>query len=429
MNSHHINYLLVGAGVAGSSAAQAIRLRDPKGSILLVGQEINRPYQRPRLSHDYLLRRLDRTELITLPVGWYADNNVRLVTGRRVARLDVARHLAMLDSGEEVAYDRLLLATGVTPRPLNVPGADLPNVYDLRTLEDAEHIYHAIETARRDGRPHDPVARHGPRGRVAVVGGGLLGVELAAAFTRAGLKVDLLVSSGHPWARFAGEHVGAMVARRLFANGVNVLAHTRVARIEGDGRAQRVVTDDGKIVHCDFVVVAIGTVFNREIVRGTPVHAEQRVLVDQWCRTNVEHVFAAGDCAAVFDPLFGKHRALEHWDSARLTGTIAGANMAGDKSMVYDLVNRYGSEVFGLRASVWGESRHVAHRHVRRTPDGEGLIEFGIAATGRVSQVITLTQEGTVDERAIEDLVRRRLDVNDKASKLVDPTVDLLSLR
>lgn len=430
MNASHVQHLIAGAGAAGSAAAQAIRLRDPKGSILLVGQEVNRPYQRPRLSHDYLLRKAARTELNTLPVEWYADNEVRLVTGRRVARIHVARHSATLDTGQEVAYDRLLIATGVSARPLNVPGADLPNVFDLRTIEDADRLLHAMDAARRDGRAHDSANRaaDAPRGRVAVVGGGLLGVELAAVMLQAGLRVDLLVAAAHPWGRFAGEHVGAALERRLQANGVDVWTHTRVARLEGDGRVQRVIADDGRTFHCDFVVTAIGTVFNREILRGTPVNAEKHVLVDDHCRTSIADLYAAGDCAAVYDPLFGKHRVLDHWDSARLTGTIAGANMAGDATMSYDVVSHFGSEVFGLRLSAWGEARHVAHRHTRHNGGAaEGLVEFGVSPAGKVSQVLALG-EGTFDDATLRELVARRLDVSDGLDRLLDPATPLKSL-
>jgi 3-phenylpropionate/trans-cinnamate dioxygenase ferredoxin reductase subunit len=431
--NHHATYLIVGAGLAGSSAAQAIRLRDPRGSVLMVGREINRPYHRPPLCREYLLRKASRADLITLPGEWFRDNRVQLVTGRRVARLDPARHAVALDTGEEVVYDRLLLATGVSPRPLNVPGADYPNVYDLRTIEDAEQIAHAIETARVEGRPHDPGNRSGPRGRVAVVGGGLLGVELSETFVNAGLKVDLLIAAPHPWGRFAGEHVGTTVARHLERNGITVHAGARVARLDGDGRVQRVVLDTpgAKPVDADFVVTAVGSVFNRELLRGTPINAEKHILVDQQCRTSVEDVFAAGDCAAILDPLFGKHRVLDHWDAARLTGTIAGANMAGDTSAIYDVVNQFSSEVFGLRLDAWGESKHVLHRHTRRLagPAG-GLLEFGIAASQRISQVLALSPDRTrpADAALLQEFVRRRLDVTGRAEALLDPTTDLQSL-
>lgn len=425
MNSQHVNYLIIGAGLAGSAAAQAIRLRDPIGSITLVGQEINRPYHRPPLTRNYLLRKVARTGLITLPLGWYADNHVELSTGRRATRIDASRRAAALDTGSEIVFDKLLIATGVSARPLNVPGASYPNVYDLRTIEDAELIIHAIEHAITEGRLHDINNRTGGRGRVTVIGGGVLGVELAETLTIAGLKVDLLVSAAHPWAKFAGEQVGGAITRHLEKNGVTVHANARVSHMQGDGRVQRVYTDDGREVQCDFVVTAIGTVFNRELLRGTPINAEKHILVDDHCRTNVEPIYAAGDCAAVFDPLFGKHRVLDHWNSARLLGAIAGANMAGDDS-AYNLVNHFTSEVFGKRVSVWGESRHVTHRHTRRV-EGETLIEFGVSATNKISQTLMLGGDKSY-EGVLHEFVQKRLDVNAKIESLTDPAVDLKSL-
>jgi NADPH-dependent 2,4-dienoyl-CoA reductase/sulfur reductase-like enzyme len=342
-----------------------------------------------------------------------------------LARIDAARHLAILDNGREVAYDKLLLATGVSPRPLHVPGADLPNVYDLRTIEDADHLHNAIEMAKREGRSHDPENKQGPRGRVAIIGAGLLGVELAGVLTTVGVKVDLISSKAHPWAKFAGEMVGALVTRHLQSHGIAVHCNSRVARLEGDGRAQRVIIDDGRTIHCDFVVTAIGTQFNREMLRGTPINAEKHILVNERCQTNVQDIYAAGDCAAVLDPLFGKHRVLDHWDSARLTGTIAGANMAGDASTIYDVVNHFETEIFGLRASVWGEARHVAHRHTRQLETG--LIEFGVSAGNRISQAMVVSAT-KIDEAPLQELVRRRLDVSSMIQHLVDPSVTLKAL-
>jgi len=427
MNAQHVSYLIIGGGLAGSAAAQAIRLRDAGGSIVIVGQEINRPYNRPPLCRQYLLRKTGRAAMMTVPLGWYSDNQVQLITGQRVTRLDVGRNLAALDTGAEVVFDKALIATGVLPRPLNVPGAELPNVYDLRTIEDAEQIIHAMDKARSEGRLHDAENPAGPRGRVAVIGGGLLGVELCETFTTAGLKVDLFVSGVHPWSRFAGEQAGGFLARHLAAHGVTMHTNAHVAHLQGDGRAQRVFTDDQRSFETDFVVTAIGTVLNRDILRGTSINAEKQVLVDERCRTNVEHVYAAGDCAAVLDPLFGKHRVLEHWNSARLLGSIAGANMAGDTTAKYDLVNQYATEIFGLHASVWGESKHVAHRHTRRFPDGKGLIEFGVSPTNRLSETLAIGADRSI-ESTLHDMVKNRIDVSGKIEQLIDPAVELTSL-
>src|SRR5439155_18103535 len=167
MSDLHVRYLLVGGGVASSAAAAAIRRRDREGSVLLIGQEINRPYQRTPLSGDYLLRQMTRDALFSMPADWHEASGVALRTGTRVSHLDTARQAVILGSGEEVSYDRLLLATGASPRPLEIPGSRLPGLFYLRTLEDADRLYHAVETAKRTGRRHER-----GRGVAAVIGGG-----------------------------------------------------------------------------------------------------------------------------------------------------------------------------------------------------------------------------------------------------------------
>jgi 3-phenylpropionate/trans-cinnamate dioxygenase ferredoxin reductase subunit len=428
MNAHHVKYLLVGGGLASSSAAQAIRGIDPDGELLLVGQEIVRPYHRPPLSKEYLRREKSRAELFTHGGDWFEHNRVALRTGRRAARLDTARSSVTLDNGEIIGYDQLLLATGMSPRPLEIPGADLPNLFYLRTIEDAHQLHKAVDKAHAEGRPHEAGARTGPRGRATVIGAGVLGVELAASLTQLGMSVDLLAGHAWPWDKFAGENTGRVLAAFLEKRGVRVLADARPVRLEGDGRVQRVALPDGKIIDCDFAVAAIGAVVHRELLRGTPIAAEKAILADAYCRTNIPNVFAAGDCAAVFDPLFGKHRLLDHWDNAAVTGALAGRNMAG-VAEPYAAVNTFFSDVFDLTMNGWGEARQVHHRLLRvpHSPAGNGavpdLVEIGIAADGRVAQVLALGHAGEDD--LLRELVARRVNVNGREEKLKDPATPL----
>lgn len=418
MNSRHVQYLLVGAGLAGSSAAEAIRERDRQGPLLLIGQEVNRPYHRPPLSKDFLRGALGRTDLWTRQPGWFEENDIEMRTGLRVSHLDCARHAVALDNGEQIQFDRLLLATGAFATPLKIPGADLPNVLYLRTIEDTERLQHAIEKALKEGRKHDRA-----RGVATVIGGGVLGVEMAASFTQLGLSVHL-IAARHPWEKFAGEASGKFVARYLESKGVIVHLGQRPQRLEGDGRVQRVVLPSGDPIQTDFTVAAIGMTFNRELLRGTPIDAERAILVDDHCRTNVPDIYAAGDCAAVFDPLFGKHRILDHWDNARVTGAIAGANMAGDDRR-YDAVNWFFSDVFDMTLSVWGEAKQVHHRIMRGTPSVEApeMIEIGIAADGRIAQVLAVNHPNEDD--VLRGLVARRANVEGKEELLKDPSRDL----
>ena len=428
MSILHVKYLLVGGGLASSAAAGAVRELDVEGSVLLVGQEVNRPYHRPPLSKTFLRREADRASLSTQPQGWYAEQRVELRTGRRVAQLDTGRQTAALDSGEEVTYDRLLLATGSSPARLEVPGAALPNVFYLRTIEDAERLHNAVEKATHEGRPN----ALGKRGRAAVVGGGLLGVELAGSLTQLGVAVDLICAS-HPWDRFAGDGTGRMIAQFLQRNGVTVHTGVRPSRLDGDGRVQRIVLSDAQTLDCDFAVIAIGAVANKDLVRNTPIAVGRAILVDAHCRTNVPHVYAAGDCAALLDPLFGKHRVMDHWDNAVITGALAGRNMAGIDEP-YAETNRFATKVFDVETVVWGEPRLVNHRLLRGAGTANGNVssippafaEIGIAADGRVAQVVAM---GDVPQRdALRELVSRRVKIDGNEELLKDPATDLTML-
>ncbi|HSU66706.1 MAG TPA: FAD-dependent oxidoreductase [Tepidisphaeraceae bacterium] len=422
MNHLHVKYLLVGGGLASSSAAQAIREIDREGSILLVAQEVNRPYHRPPLTKDYLRRQKSRSELFTQSPDWFETSHIQLRTGRRVSHLDVPRMAAILDNGEDVSCDRLLIATGAVPTLLQVPGSTLPNLFYLRTLDDAEVLHHAIDKAKSEGRPHER-----GRGKVAVIGGGLLGVEVAASLTQMGLAVDLLLSADCPWDRFAGENTGRFLSLFMEKRGVHVHPASAPRRLEGDGRVQRVVLPDGSSIDCDFAIAAVGATANMELLHGTPITAGRAILTDEHCQTNVPGIYAAGDCAALFDPLFGKHRVLDHWDNAIVTGTLAGRNMAGAND-TYSTVNYFFSDVFELALSAWGDSRHIDRRLLRGTPnvDAPDFIELGIGADDRIVQVLAIGHTG--EDELLRDLVGKRLKVNGNEELLKDPKSDLKKL-
>jgi NADPH-dependent 2,4-dienoyl-CoA reductase/sulfur reductase-like enzyme len=180
-------------------------------------------------------------------------------------------------------------------------------------------------------------------------------------------------------------------------------------------------------VACDFVIAAVGAVTNKELLRGTSINAEKAILVDQRCRTNIANIFAAGDCAAVFDPLFGKHRIIDHWDHAKVTGAIAGTNMAGG-DVGYEAVNYFFSDVFDLSLSGWGEAKQVDRRLIRgsTTLESPDFVEIGIAADGRVAQVLAINHAG--EDELLRDLVGNRVRVEGKEEALKDPGFGLREL-
>ena len=425
----HTKYLLIGGGVASTAAAKAIRSVDAEGSILVVGQEVHRAYRRPNLGRDYLRRQTTRDQLFLDSPTWFGEHRVDLRTGQRVSRLDPPRLAATLDSGLEVSYDLALIATGASASPLTIPGAELPNLFYLRTIDDADVLRLAVEKAHRQGRPHVSSTdgpRPGGRGKAVVIGAGLLGVEVAASLHQLGLAVDLLCDHAHPWSKQAGEATGRFVANLLATHGVTVHANSRPLRLEGDGRVQRVVLDDAEhsALDCDFAVACVGASANKDLVRGTSLAAGKAILVDAQGRTSTPNIYAAGDCCAIYDPRFGKHRWLEHWQGAIATATLAGRNMAGAGLPLSDLPG-WDTELFGHRARGWGEARLVDCRLIRGTPniDAPGFAEIGVDKTGRVAQVIAVGDVAEAD--ALRRLVEDRADATGREDALRDPAARL----
>jgi len=416
MDRLHVKYLLIGGGIAASEAARAIRERDATGSLVMVTRESSRPYRRPDLSQRYLRREVQRSTIAVEGVAAVPD--VTLRTGRSARILDVARHRVSLDDGSELDYDRLLLAVGGQARHLAVPGSEFPNVHYLRTVDDADRLLHAVDAAKLEGLPQPAAGR---RGRVVVVGSGLLGVEVAASLAGLGLHVEVVTGRPHPWHHYAGDVVGRLVARTLEAGGVPVHNDAPVARFEGDGRVQRVALADGRRIDANLVVAAVGVEANRELLRNTPVAAERAILVDEQCRTSAPDVFAAGDCCAAFDPLFAKHRYFPHWRFAAMLGATAGDVMAGGEARV-DGVVPVQSEWLGHVGRIWGE-RRVVDRRVVRTLSADRVVEFGVATDGRVAQVVSVGDVG--DPEPLRRLVATRAQVGGREEQLRDPAFDL----
>jgi 3-phenylpropionate/trans-cinnamate dioxygenase ferredoxin reductase subunit len=426
--SHHQNvkYLLVGGGLASSAAAVAIRRIDRDGTILLIGQESTRPYYRRPLSAEFLSATVTRESLFIQPAEWYRENHIELHTAVRAAHLDASRKSMALDNGDVVAFDKLLIATGAAPKLLTIPGAAMANVHYLRTVADADRLHNAIEKAKREGHlvEHQGQRR---RGAATIIGNGILALELAQTLKGLDLTVDLIVAAPHPWSRFAGESAGKAIARTLEKHGVHLHLQAEAIAVEGSGRAQRIALSNGQTVPCDFMVAAVGHVPAKDLLRGTPIEGERAILTDGHCRTNLPDIYAAGDCAAMFDPLFAKHRQLDRWDSASATGTLAGQNMAG-VDVAFSAISHLSSHIFGVTMNVWGDARHIAYRIVRtaRAADGIDMIEIGVAADGRIAQVLALNHPQETAE--LQELVRRRFQVKGHEDALRDTTQPFSSI-
>jgi NAD(P)H-nitrite reductase large subunit len=330
-------YVIIGSGIAGLSAAEAVRQRDPGATIAMISEEAHDFYSRPGLA--YLLRGdLPEKQLfVRTPHDLRALNVERLTA--RVAQLLPGRHELALADGGRLRYDRLLLATGATALPPPFPGRELAGVVKLDSLDDARHI---LGLARR--------------GRTAVVvGGGITALELAEGLLARRMNVHYCLRSARYWADVLDETESRLILGRLEHDGILLHPNTQVLQAEGsDGRLTGVRTRAGERIPCDLLAVAIGVRPRLELAARAGLTVDRGIVVNTYLETGVADVFAAGDCAQVRDPAGGAGTLDVLWSSALAQGRVAGANLAGDRRPYVKGVPFNVTQLAGLKVTVIG---------------------------------------------------------------------------
>lgn len=336
-------YLLIGGGLASSQAAKEIRKADPNAPMTLVGEEPHVPYDRPPLTKEFLRGEKPERQLYFDPQEFFQEKGIELILGVSVQRLEMAGKTAFLSNGESITFEKALLATGGRPVPLKIPGADLPGVYYMRTLDDSAAIAaEASGSLQSAGR------------RAVIIGGGFIGMEVAASLTQRGVQVTVIESHPHIWARFADETLARFFQDYCTGRGVTFLTSDRAVEIRGKGRPSSVVTGSGKEIPCDFVCIGIGIIPNAELAREAGLQVDNGIVVDEYLRSSHPDIYSAGDVASYLDTILGKRRRVEHWGHAEYCGQLAGQNMAGASSP-YDLLTYVWSDIFDLHLEFAGD--------------------------------------------------------------------------
>ena len=304
---------IAGGGLAGATAAFALRKRGFDGRLTLVSDEAVPPYERPPLSKSFLRGESTLEQAQVRPLADYDAQGIELLLGRRAVTLDPITRQLNLDDGTNLTYDALLIATGATPRHLGSPRAHLGGVHYLRKAEDADAIRTAAASARA----------------IAVIGGGWIGSEVAASLRQMGHDVTLISSLARPLEHVLGPEVAEAYRGLHLEHGVR-LAQGHVASIEGEQRVEGVRMSDGQRLTADLAVVGVGAAPRLKLaLRAGLDMTEGGIAVDEYLRTSVPNIFAAGDVAAAWHPRFGRHIRVEHWDNAIQQGKAAAANILG----------------------------------------------------------------------------------------------------
>jgi len=399
-------YVIVGANLCGGRAAETLRQEGFEGRLVLVGAEPERPYERPPLSKEYLRGEEERGKIFLRPPEFYQEQEIELRLGVRAQRLDVKERTVELDGGERLAFDKLLIATGGRVRRLDVPGAALEGVHYLRTVEDCERIAAELQPGRR----------------AVVVGAGFIGAEVAASARTKGLDVTVMEAAETPLVRALGAEMGRIYAEIHREHGIDFRLECRIERLEGSRRVERVVMADGEKVECDFVVVGVGIDPETSLVEGTGIATEDGIIVDQYCRTNVEAVFAAGDVARFFNPLLGERIRVEHWASAPNQGAAAAKCMLGRDELYAD-VPWFWSDQYDLNMQYVGHARAWDEVVLRGDVPGRKFSAFYLK-DGRLRATMALNRPR--DIAASRALIRAGAAVS--AKQLRDEDVDLRTL-
>jgi 3-phenylpropionate/trans-cinnamate dioxygenase ferredoxin reductase subunit len=403
------SFVIVGGGMAGALAAQTLREEGFDGKITMLGQEPNAPYERPPLSKDYLQGKAERDSIFVQPEPWYAEHAVELSLGSAVTSLDPASRTVITAKGDQLRYDKLLLATGSKPRHLDVPGADLDGVYYLRNVEDSDRLKIKFAEANR----------------VVIIGAGWIGLETAAAARAAGLDVTLLISGDLPLEHVLGPEVAPIFDELHRSHAVDLRYRTTAVELTGrHGTVTGVMVSDGTRIDADMIIVGVGVAPRTELAAAAGLKIDNGIVVDEHLRTSDPDIFAAGDIAQTYSPRLGRHIRVEHWANARRQGAVAAKAMLGQDAVdvrpsyfftdQYDLSMEYTGDIGPA-----GYDRVIFRRHA----DSNEMIVFWLYEQ-RIQAGMNINIWDVADD--IDRLIQSARPIN--ADDLGNPAIPLATL-
>ncbi len=344
--------IIVGAGHAAGQAVASLRVEGYEGSITVIGEEPYIPYQRPPLSKKFLAGELDIERVYFKPAAFYEKSQAEMVLNRRVVKIDRPHKLVHLDDDSTRAYDKLILATGSRVRELTIPGHDLEGIFYLRTIADVE----AIQEKFNQG------------GKMVIVGGGYIGLEIAAVAVKRGLDVTVLEMAPRVLARVVDPIISTFYTKMHTQEGVKIETEVAVSGFEGNGKIERIVCADGKKFDADFVVVGVGIIPNVELAQEAGLEVENGIVVNELCQTEDADIYSIGDCTNHPNALLGHRLRLESVHNALEQGKTAAADICG-KQKPYAQIPWFWSDQYDLKLQIAGLSGGYDETVVRGNPE------------------------------------------------------------
>lgn len=401
----HVDFLLIGGGLAAATAAARLRDEESHGTITLLAGEKVLPYHRPPLSKKYLLTDEEPDRILIQPEAYYRDRAIEVRLGVRAVRLDTGRQEVETDGAGVFHYQKLLIATGVRARRLEAPGNRLAGIHYLRNLQDAEGLRAGMATARR----------------AVVVGGSFVAMELAAACVTRGIETTLIAKDQQLYDLLESPEVSAFFTDYFHARRVRIVFGETIKAFSGRTTVTAVVTESGQTFPCDLVALGIGAEPEVEFLQDSGLELHDGVVINQYLEASAPNVYAAGDIARFFDPVFKRHRRIEHWDNAVKQGKIAAVNLLGHRES-YRAVSYFFSDVFDLGFTVVGDVCGAERRVVRGSPDAAFSVLY--LKEDRL-QAGFLLERPAAEAQAVGSLILNRIPLSRTRAVLTDLTVPL----
>lgn len=409
MADRHVEFALVGGGLASGNCARWLRESGADGSILLVGREPDLPYNRPPCSKEYLQRKESRADTLFRPAEWYDEQNVEVLTRVSVTGLDLSERVMRLSDGQEISFGKGLIATGAGVRRLPAPGAELDGIHYLRTLGNSD-------TIREDAAGK----------RVVLIGGSYIASEVAASLTLLGSSCSLVMIEPIALSRGFGEQAGRFFQERLEEHGIQIYGREELDRFDGgDGRVTKVITKSGRELEADAVVIGVGAVPDVSLARSAGLEVGERggIVADSSLQTKVPGIYVAGDIAEYESVVHGgQHLRIEHWDVAFNQGKTAALNLLG-RDQPHDVVPYFFSDLADWASLEYIGPAYEWGQEIVRGSIDQGEFTIFYLDGGRVAGALSVGRSDDLEDA--KRLLIAGTDVSDRVSELGDLSTDL----
>lgn len=436
MNRNEYEYLIIGGGVAGVTAAETIRQKKPAAEIAVVNDEPYALYSRVMLSKpSFFLGKIPFEQILLKGIEWYKERNITFLGGKKAVDVDAINKTVLLDDGLKYGYKKLLIATGVSPKKWEIAGADKKGVYYLRTLDDGKAIMKAVnphtkrECVSNMPQKIDSRCCVGVKSakRAVTIGGGFISFEMAELLKIAGLDTTVVIRESYFWEPILDEDSGRMIEKAIKNGGVKITYQAEASEILGEDSVEGIILKDGRRVECDMIICGIGAECEAGWLKNSGLKLNRGILTNEYLKTNLPDVWAAGDAAEFKDLILDEIVQLGNWANAHEQGKVAGLNMIGEETP-FKFVSFYSTQGFGISIAFIGDVKLGAGKIVikRGSPEINSYARIIILDKGDRKEVEGATLINRAGEMsAIAKLIESNIDVTQKFKELADPNFSL----